>query len=75
MRLNMRLKEFLELIRTDEIISIYDPIENQFFQKEIYKEDVVEKYLHYKVIGINTNYDNAVLEIDIFETIRDISDR
>ena len=70
--MHVKLKEFLELIRTDEIITIYDPIENQYYQEEICKENVEEKYLHYKVIGVNTNYDdsyNAVLEIDVFEII------
>jgi hypothetical protein len=64
----MSLKEFLELVRIDEIVSIYDPAENVYIQLEILKEDIKDEYLHYKVIGIETNFDdgyNPTLEINV----------
>lgn len=69
----MKLKEFLKLVRADEVINIYDPVKNEYLLRGISKEGVEEEYLHYKVVGINTNYnsgydyDNAILEIDISE--------
>ena len=35
----MILKDFLELVRTDECISIYDPLTNVYLSHEKYKED------------------------------------
>lgn len=67
----MRLKEFLKLIRTDEIINIYNPIENRYYQCEKDKENIDETYWDYKVVGIETTYDdfyNSVLELHISNT-------
>lgn len=67
----MKLKKFLELIRTDETINLYNPIENCYLQMEKFKGNIDEEYFNYKVVGINTNYDsfsNSILEIDIINT-------
>lgn len=70
----MQLKKFLELIRTDETINLYNPIENRYLQKEEYKGNIDKKYFNCKVVGINTKYiydgffGNTILEIDIINT-------
>lgn len=64
----MSLKKFLEFIKADEIISIYAPVENVYIQLEIFKENIKDEYLDYKVIGIETNYDsgyNPTIEINV----------
>lgn len=64
----MLLKSFLKLIRTNEIISIYSPLNNQYLQRETDKANVKKEYLNYKVVGVNTNFtygDFTILEIDI----------
>ena len=64
----MKLKEFLELIRTNEEFNLYDPVENEYLQLEIFKENVREEYFGCKVTGVNANFsygNDAILEIDI----------
>ena len=65
----MTLKEFLKLVRTDECISIYDPLTNVYLSHEKYKEDYKGKYDNCEVTGIETNLTqgyNSALEIHIF---------
>ena len=65
----MILKDFLELIRTDECISIYDPLTTVYLSHEKFKEDYNGEYDNCMVTGITTNIDqgyNPVLEIEIF---------
>ena len=65
----MILKEFLPLIRTDECISIYDPLTNVYLSHEKYKEDYVGEYDNCMITGITTNLSqnyHPVLEIEIF---------
>lgn len=65
----MILKEFLKLVRTDECISIYDPLTNVYLSHEKYKEDYKGEYDSCMVTGITTNLTqgyNPVLEIEIF---------
>ena len=65
----MRLKDFLELIRTDECISIYDPLTNVYISHEKFKEDYKGEYDNCIVTGVTTDLDqgyNPVLEIHIF---------
>lgn len=64
----MLLKEFLKLIRTDEIISIYDPLTNQYCQIETDKANVKEEYLGCKVVEVGANFtygNNTMLDIDV----------
>ena len=65
----MRLKDFLELIRTDECISIYDPLTNVYLSHEKFKEDYKGEYDNCIVTGVTIDLDqgdNTVLEIQIF---------
>lgn len=65
----MTLKEFLKLVRTDECISIYDPLTNVYLSHEKFKENYNGEYDSCVVTGITTNLDqgyNPVLEIEIF---------
>lgn len=65
----MTLKNFLKLIRTDEIISIYDPLTNVYLSHEKIKEDYNGEYDKCVVTGVtmNTTQGNCpVLEIEIF---------
>jgi hypothetical protein len=65
----MRLKDFLELIRTDECISIYDPLTNVYLSHEKFKEDYKGEYDNCIVTCVTTDLDqgyNPVLEIQIF---------
>ena len=65
----MTLKDFLQLIRTDECISIYDPLTNVYLSHEKYKEDYKGEYDNCEVTGISTNLTqgyHSVLEIEIF---------
>lgn len=65
----MVLKDFLELVRTDECISIYDPLTNVYLSHEKYKEDYKGEYDNCIVTAISTNLTQGnypVLEIEIF---------
>lgn len=65
----MILGEFLKLIRTDEYISIYDPLTNVYLCHEQFKENYNGEYDNCMVTGVATNLDqgyNSVLEIEIF---------
>jgi radical SAM superfamily enzyme len=65
----MTLKNFLKLVRADELINLYDPITNVYISCSKLKEEYKGQYDQCKVVGVNTNVDdgdNAVLEIDIW---------
>ena len=65
----MTLKEFLQLVRTDECISIYDPLTNVYISREKFKDDYRGEYDSCVITGITTNLSqgyNPVLEIEIF---------
>lgn len=65
----MTLKNFLKLIRTDELISIYDPLTNLYLSHEKIKEDYHGEYDNCVVTGIETNLSQGgypVIEIEIF---------
>lgn len=65
----MTLKDFLRLIRTDEAISIYDPLTNVYLLHEKFKEDYKGEYDNCVVTGVTTNLTQGgypVLEIEIF---------
>ena len=65
----MILKDFLELIRTDEIISIYDPLTNVYLSHEKFKEDCRGEYDNCVVTAVTTNLTQggySALEIEIF---------
>ena len=65
----MILKDFLELVRADECISIYDPLTNLYLSHEKIKEDYNGEYDNCEVTGIETNLTQSyypVLEIYIF---------
>lgn len=65
----MILKECLKLIRTDESISIYDPLTNLYLSHEKFKEDYNGEYDNCKITGVETNLTSSgypVLEIHIF---------
>ena len=65
----MILKDFLELVRTDECISIYDPLTNVYLSHEKYKEDYKGEYDNCEVTAVTTNLTSgyySVLEIEIF---------
>lgn len=65
----MTLKEFLKLVRTDECISIYDPLTNVYLSHEKFKENYNGEYDNCEVTGVETNLTQggySVLEINIF---------
>lgn len=65
----MTLKEFLKLVRTDECVSIYDPLTNVYLSHEKFKEDYKGEYDNCEVTCVTTNLTqgyNTVLEIEIF---------
>lgn len=65
----MVLKDFLKLVKIDEVISIYDPLTNVYLSHEKFKQDYKGEYDQCVVTGVTTNLDqgyNAVLEIEIF---------
>ena len=65
----MTLKDFLELVRTDECISIYEPLTNVYLSYEKYKEDYKGEYDNCVVTAVTTNLTqgyHSVLEIEIF---------
>lgn len=64
----MTLKDFLRLVREDEIVSIYSPAKNIYMQYETCKSEYDSKYDNCIVIGVETNLTdgyNAVLEINV----------
>ena len=65
----MVLRDLLKLIRTDECISIYDPLINVYLSHEKYKEDYKGEYDNCVVTAITTNQTQGyypVLEIEIY---------
>ena len=65
----MKLKELIALIRTDECVSIYDPLTNVYIYHEKYKEDYKGEYDNCVVTAVTTNLNQGyypVLEIEIF---------
>lgn len=64
----MRLKDFFELIRSDECISIYDVHRNVYLFNEICKHDYHGEYDNCVVTGLTTNTTSfyyPVLEVEI----------
>ena len=65
----MTLKNFLKLVRADELISLYDLAHNVYICQEKCKDDHDRQYDQCRVTGVNTNVthdDYAILEIDIW---------
>lgn len=65
----MNLKDFLKLVKMDDIISIYDPLTNVYISHEHFKEDYNGEYDDCVVTGVTTNISQGyhpVLEIEIF---------
>lgn len=64
----MQLKALLKLLRSDEVINLYDTIDNQYLQRGECKGTIHSEYYDCKVVGINSDYTSnecSILEIDI----------